>query len=366
MQALRFKAGKDLEFFSTLRSRVDAYFIEKNISQHANTSMIIKTIVLVAAYVVPFVFILYMQPYVWVAMALWFLMGLAKAGIGMSVMHDANHGAYSNSERVNRNVGYILNLLGGACYNWKIQHNVLHHTYTNITGHDEDIAGQKSLRFSPHSPRKGVHKHQWYYAFLLYGVLTLYWAVGKDLVQYFNYKRKGLNKNKPAQNRSLFAKITIIKVCYLFLFLVVPVLVSTIPFYQILLGFVLMHFVAGIILSVVFQLAHTIEETEFPMPNEEGAIDHAWAVHQMKTTADFSRKNKLISWYVGGLNFQVEHHLFPKICHVHYPNISPIVEATAKEYGVPFLDNKTFGIAFKSHLSFLKKMGVPHVDEIMG
>ncbi|MFN0031329.1 MAG: fatty acid desaturase family protein [Flavobacteriales bacterium] len=366
VKTLRFKAGKDLEFFSTLRSRVDAYFTESKISPHANPGMVLKSIVLIAGYILPFAFMLAFQPPVLVCIALWLLMGLALAGIGMSVMHDANHGAYSGNERTNRNIGYILNLLGGSSFNWKIQHNLLHHTYTNITGHDEDITGQKSLRFSPHTAHKKMHKHQWYYAFVLYGVLTLYWGVAKDMVQYINYKRKGLNKNKPAQNRLLLFKITALKLVYFFSFLVLPLLVSSIPYYQILIGFLLMHITAGVILSVVFQLAHTIEETEFPVPDDLGAIDHAWAVHQMKTTADFSRNNKLMSWYVGGLNFQVEHHLFPKICHVHYPQISPIVEATAKEYGVPFLDNVTFARAFKSHVAFLKKMGVPHVDEIMG
>jgi linoleoyl-CoA desaturase len=362
----RFKTGKDLEFFSELRKRVDEYFTKNKISQHANAAMVIKTIVLLAAYIGPFVALCVWQPSFLIGLGLWTIMGFAVAGIGMSVMHDANHGAYSADEKINRLVGFTLNMLGGSAFNWKIQHNVLHHTYTNVTGHDQDIASQKVLRFSPHSEQMKAHKHQWYYAFLFYAVLTLYWGVGKDLVQYLGFKKQGLNRNTSKQNVKLFLKMSVGKILYFFVFLVLPVLVTNIPFYQILLGFLLMHAIAGIILSVVFQLAHTVEETEFPMPDENNELENAWAVHQLKTTANFSRNNKWISWYVGGLNFQVEHHLFPKICHVHYPNIAPIVEQTAKEYGVPYLENETFGQALKSHINFLKKMGVPPLDEIMG
>ena len=118
-----------------------------------------------------------------------------------------------------------------------------------------------------------------------------------------------------------------------------------------------MHAVAGLILSVVFQLAHVVEEAHFPVPDEKGNIENEWAIHQMETTADFSRKSWLITYYVGGLNYQTEHHLFPRICHVHYPKLAPIVEATAKEFGVPYIYNETFITALKSHMSVISKLG---------
>jgi linoleoyl-CoA desaturase len=126
-----------------------------------------------------------------------------------------------------------------------------------------------------------------------------------------------------------------------------------------------MHYTAGIILSLVFQLAHTVEETTHPMPNAEGIIENDWAIHQLNTTVNFSRKNKVLSWYVGGLNFQVEHHLFPKVCHVHYPEIAPIVKQTAEEFGIPYLEQEHFSNALKSHFAALKRFGtLPHPDEI--
>ena len=363
---IKFRTGKDLEFYSILRSRIENYFEENGISRHANTAMVVKTIVLMAAYIIPFVFLLLYQPPFWMALLVWFIMGVALAGIGMSVMHDANHGAYSSNEKINTLVGYSLNLLGGAVDNWKMQHNMLHHTYTNITGKDEDIETKLILRFSPHAEHRKVHRFQWLYAFVFYSILTLYWGVAKDLVQYFGYKKKGLNRNNRMKNIWFLIRISLVKLTYFFVFLALPVLVTSIPFYQILIGFVLMHLLAGLILSVVFQMAHTVEETEFPMPDDNGSMENSWAIHQLKTTADFSQDNKLLSWYIGGLNFQVEHHLFPRICHVHYPAIAPIIEATAREHGIPYLVNRTFASAFRSHLAMLQKLGRPRLDEIMG
>ncbi|MDZ4824163.1 MAG: acyl-CoA desaturase [Flavobacteriales bacterium] len=362
---VKFKTGEDLQFFQTLRKRVDAYFREHKLSKNANATMVVKTTVLISAYVLPFVAILIFNLPFLISLGLWLLMGIAMAGIGMSVMHDANHGAYSANEKVNKFMGLSLNMLGGMVYNWKLQHNVLHHTYTNIAGMDEDIDTKVIMRFSPHAPHKHLHKGQWWYAFFFYGIMTIYWGLAKDIIQYFSYKKKGLNKNSRPQNISLFTRIAATKLIYHFILLVVPVLVG-IPFWQALVGYVVMHFACGTILSVVFQLAHTVEGTVHPLPDEAGNLEDSWAVHQLRTTMNFARENKWLSWYVGGLNFQVEHHLFTRICHVHYPAIAPIVKQTAEEFGYPYLENGTFGQALASHIRLLKKFGRPPLDEIMG
>lgn len=362
---IRFAAGEQLLFFSTLRQRVDEYFESKKLSPHANVGMVVKTISLLSAYVIPFIFMVVFKPPFMGVILCCSIMGFAMAGLGMSVMHDANHGAYSGNEKVNRWVGYSLNLLGGTILNWKIQHNVLHHTYTNISGMDDDIDSKALLRFSPHTEKKKVHRHQWYYAFLFYAVLTLYWGLLKDVVQYFQYRKAGLNRSKPRQNALWIARVTFLKLCYFFVLIALPIMVG-IPFYQVLIGFLICQAIAGLILSIVFQLAHTVEETDFPMPDGEGAMKNSWAVHQLSTTMDFARHNKLLSWYVGGLNFQVEHHLFTRICHVHYPAISEIVKETATEFGVPYLEKKTFWEAFKSHVRLLKQNGAPRLNEIGG
>jgi linoleoyl-CoA desaturase len=354
------------EFFSILRKRVDAYFKDNNLSKNYNSAMVVKTIVLLSAYILPFVYLLLFQPSFGISLLLWTVIGLALAGIGMSVMHDANHGAYSSSSKVNYWLGHTLNLLGGSVFNWKLQHNILHHTYTNIINADDDIDDKLILRFSPHTEVKWYHKFQVVYAFLFYGILTLYWALLKDFVQFRKYTKDGVNKSTAEENKAILFRLILSKVGYFAVVMVLPLAVLHMPVGEYVAGYLLMQFVAGVILTVIFQLAHTVEETTHPLPNENYTIENNWAIHQMNTTVNFSRKNKFISWYVGGLNFQVEHHLFPTICHVHYPAIAPIVKATAEEYGVRYLENETFSEALASHVRTLQRFGkLPDINEAL-
>jgi len=354
-------------FFATLRKRVDSYFRENKISKHYNAQMVIKTIILMAGYIVPFVLLLTLKPSFGLSMLLWAIMGFSLAGIGMSIMHDANHGAYSSSHKANYWLGHTLNLLGGSVFNWKLQHNLMHHTYTNIINLDDDIDDKLVLRFSPHTNVKWYHKLQFVYAFFFYGILSLYWTLLKDFVQFHKYTKDGVNKSTPAQNRVAFAKIVLSKIIYFFVIIFVPYFFFHLPLWQVIVGFLLMHFIGGQVLTVIFQLAHTVEGTTHPLPNSDDTIENNWAVHQMNTTVNFSRKSKWISWYVGGLNFQVEHHLFPTICHVHYPAVSEIVKSTAEEFGVPYLENETFYDALASHVRTLQRFGkLPDMNEAIG
>lgn len=363
---IRFINNGGNEFFSVLRKRVDAYFKENKISHHANAQMVIKTIVLLCTYMIPFLVILIMQPAIWISLILWAVMGFALAGIGMSVMHDANHGAYSAKKSLNNLLGYTLNLLGGAVFNWKLQHNILHHTYTNIVHMDEDIDDKLVMRFSPHTEVRWYHKFQWVYAFFFYGILTAYWVFLKDLVQFISYSKNGVNKNTKKQNVITFLKITASKLIYFFWMFFIPLALFHLPVANLVWGFLLMHFIAGMVLTTVFQLAHTVDGTTYPLPDKNRTIENNWAIHQMNTTVDFSRKSKFLSWYIGGLNFQVEHHLFPLVCHVHYPAISEIVKSTAKEFGVPYLENETLGDALSAHMKALKKLGkLPNINEAL-
>lgn len=355
----------DNAFFSTLKGRVSNYFLEKQISRNCNSTMVIKTITLLSVYLLPFVYIITFHPAFWLALMLWAIMGLGMAGVGMSVMHDANHGSYTGNSFSNKMLAFSLNLVGGSILNWKLQHNLLHHTYTNISGIDEDIDEKIGMRFSPHTLLKKYQKTQHVYAFFLYSFLTLYWVSVKDFFQFSRYTREGVNPNSRKKNIFTVTRIIFLKLIYFFVAFFVPVVFFSLPFYQILIGFVLMHLIAGLILSVVFQLAHTVEGTSHPVPDKNGSIENNWAIHQMNTTMNFSRKSKWISWYVGGLNFQVEHHLFPKICHVHYPDIAAIVKATAVEYGIPYLENSSLKAALRSHISTLKRLGrIPRLSEI--
>ena len=365
---VRFVNVDQSKFFITLQNRVGQYFKDRNISKQANGAMVLKTFVLFTMYLLPFIFILIFQPSFWSSLVLWSIMGLGVAGLGMSVMHDMNHGAYFSNKKLNEVLGQLtLNVLGASALHWRMQHNVLHHTYTNIAGIDGDIKDVPLFHFSPHGTSRPINRFQHIYAFLIYGITNLHWVTVKDFILFAKSIKNGANHNGPLQNTVNFLKIILVKALYFFVMLVMPTLIFGLSFGEILLGFVIMHVIAGFILIVTFQLSHQVDEAHFPLPNEEGIIENSWAIHQMNTTVNFSRHNKWISWYVGGLNFQIEHHLFPAISHVHYPKIAPIVKATAEEFGIPYLENRTLWEALRSHTVALKRHGrLPDLNQVMG
>lgn len=365
--AVKFVSQHKSTFYATLKKRVDEYFTSNNLSRFGNKTLVVKTIVLLCMYTLPFGILLYFQPGFGISLALWMVMGLGIAGLGMSVMHDGNHGSYSSSKLVNYVMGHVLNIMGGSTYNWKLQHNLLHHTYTNIDQMDDDIASKPALRLCPHAPVKKAQRYQWIHGFFLYSLTTLFWVTAKDFIQYARYKKSGVSAASKSGNNWILFKMVLLKILYFTTFIIVPVTLFAIPFWQVITGFIVMHLVAGLILTVVFQLAHSLEGTHHPLPNKLGIIENEWAIHQMNTTMNFAPKNKFLSWYVGGLNFQVEHHLFPGISHVHYPHIATIVQLTAAEYRIPYLQHNTMTAALKAHVRFLKKLGkLPNPEEVFG
>lgn len=356
MNTVRFTGTdkQEQQFAAALRKNVNNYFKENNISVKANAAMIIKTVILTASYLVPFTLLLTVPMPEWIGLLCAVVMGIGIAGIGMGVMHDACHGAYSRKKWVNDLLAGSLYLLGSNVLNWKIQHNVLHHTYTNISGLDEDIDSKGPVRLAEEAELHRIHKYQFIYVFFFYGLMTLAMLMN-DFTRLYNYSKKGLLKS---QNKKLYnelVKMLFRKLAYLFVIIGLPLWLTDFSFWQIALGFVIMHWIASIILSFVFQMAHVVEGVDQPKP--EPAMPTEWHVHQLKTTSDFAHKNKVLSWYVGGLNFQIEHHLFPGICHIHYKQIAPIVQQTAREYGIVYHLKPTFRSAILSHLYRLKELG---------
>jgi linoleoyl-CoA desaturase len=290
----------------------------------------------------------------WAFWGLWLIMGTGLAGIGMSIMHDGNHGSYSNSKFINRVMGMTLNMVGGSAKNWKIQHNRLHHTFTNVHDMDPDISPLPILRFSPKAPHFKFHRFQHLYAWLLYGLLSFSWATIKEFTQLSKFKKDGFIK--PEEYGWLMAEMVLWKVVYYAYLLVVPMLFLEISFGFWFVCFFSMHFVAGLILATIFQTAHVMPDCEYPEANEEGTIENNWAIHQLQTTTNY-HSNRLFSWYVGGLNFQIEHHLFPTICHVHYRVLSKIVKKKAKEHNLPYYTQDSYFSAVWAHGKMLHKLG---------
>lgn len=346
------------EFSTTLNKRVNEYFKSNNINRQGNLEMYVKTVCMFAIYFTPYFLILtgvVSGTIALVASAI--VMGLGLAGIGLSVMHDANHGAYSKKAWVNDLLGYSLNLIGANAFNWKIQHNVLHHSYTNVHDHDEDISPRGVLRLSPSTPWKKAHRYQFIYAWFLYGLMTIAWLGFKDFVRIVRYHKAGLMRSQKASVAREWTILVTSKIAYIAYIVVIPVLVTSLLWWQVILGVIIMHYIAGFVLAIIFQPAHVVEGTAYPVPDDSNTLETNWAVHQLLTTSNFGNRNRWFSWYVGGLNFQIEHHLFPNVCHVHYRAISGIVRSTANEFGLPYKTFNTFMEALRGHRRLLKELG---------
>jgi len=353
---LRFSRKDQQEFFQTLRKRVNAHFDEKKVSKTANFRMYFKSLFMLALYFAPFVLILTLSLPVWGGILLYVAMGFGLSGIGLSIMHDANHGSYSHNKIINRMMGGTLNLVGASSFTWKIQHNVLHHTYTNIYEMDEDIHDKPFLRLSPYGKYKSYHKFQHWYAIALYSLSNISWVIMKDFRQLREYNQSGMTERNGFDPKKETIFMIANKLFYFGYIIALPIALG-LPWWLTLLGFVIMHMLAGALVTIIFQLAHVVEGPGHHEPHPSGTMENTWAIHQLETTANFAHYNPVISWFVGGLNYQIEHHLFPHICHVHYKGMSKIVKDTATEFGLPYYENKWFFSAVASHLRVLKEFG---------
>ncbi|MFV0590917.1 MAG: fatty acid desaturase family protein [Draconibacterium sp.] len=354
---VRFPRKDPTDFFKTLNKRVNSYFKENNIKKTGNWRLHLKSLIMFALFLAPYFMILSLGWPNWVNLLLTMVMGVGMAGVGMNVMHDANHGSYSRKNWVNNLLGSSIYVLAGNVYNWKVQHNVLHHTYTNIHHHDEDMEVGRILRFSEHGEWKWYHRFQHYYSVFLYGLLTFNWAITTDFKQMYRYTKRRLSFGKFPNPIVNWSTLVVTKVLYLAVWFLLPLWILDIAWWKVLLGFFVMHYVAGVILSVVFQLAHIQNKATTPLPDESGTMGNTWAIHQLFTTANFSTNNKLVNWFTGGLNHQVEHHIFPNISHVHYTKIGEIVKRTAKEFNLPYNEYETTRKAIISHFKHLKALG---------
>lgn len=362
LSIVRFAPKGEDSFYDAVVTRVATYFETLQISPYANTEMWVKTIVILALYFVPYTLIVtgVGAGNVWLFFGFWFLMGMGMSGIGTAVMHDANHGTYSPHKKVNNFISHILEIIGGYTVTWKIQHNVLHHTYTNVAGLDEDIDSIVLLRFSPRQPRYWFHRYQYIYAWFFYMIMTLFWMTAKDYLQVVRYKQHDLLIKQKVSLKQAILRITLYKLFYYAYILVLPILFAGQPWYVVVIGFLLMHFTAGLFLSSIFQPSHVMEESAFASPvqiNGNKQMEDSWAVHEVANTTDYAPHNHILSWFVGGLNYQIEHHLFTGVCHVHYKKLAPIVQSVAEAYGLPYHVQPTFLQALRKHAEMLKKLG---------
>ena len=341
-------------FHQELKRRVNNYFTESKKPTTGNFGLYFKAVLFWLCYVALYVHVVFYTPASWIAILECLAMGGLTAAIGFNVMHDGGHGSFSNSKFWNKIAGFSVNALGASGIMWNNKHNIIHHTYTNIDGIDDDIEIKPMLRMCATQKKYFIHRFQHIYVWFLYTLLLLVWVFESDYRKYFK-KKVGTVPIKKMSTFEHFA-FWIAKIGYYIMMIALPIyMVGFLPW---LIGFLALSMFAGFVLSIVFQLAHTVEETAFPVAEiETNKIENEWAIHQIETTANFATKNRLISWLVGGLNFQIEHHLFPKISHVHYPEISKIIKKTCEEFNVKYIEYKRMRHAVASHASYLKRMG---------
>ena len=360
MSKLTFNNRQNI-FYNTLKSAVDEYFVRQDISKTGNWKLYLKTIVLFPLAIALYVSLLTLHVNIWWGIGLSIVLGFTLAFIGFNVMHGARHGSEASKKRISDTFSVIMNGLRGNAFIWKLKHNIIHHTYTNIDGIDDDIVKTPVLRECSTQKWMPVHRYQQYYIFILYGFTSLIWVFLTDYLKYFT-QRVLVTPFKKMDFREHFI-FWISKVLYLVFYVAIPV--AAVGWGAWAIGFLVMHLALGFTLALVFQLAHVVEQAEFEVAGlEPKRIENEWAIFQIKTTADFAGKNKILSWLIGGLNFQVEHHLFPRVSHVHYPAISKIVKETCHKFNLPYNYYPTMTSALASHYRLMKQLGTkPFPDQ---
>jgi linoleoyl-CoA desaturase len=343
-------------FYTSLKKAVDSYFADTSQQKTGDIRLYTKTVVLILSAVFLYTSLLFAPMAIWLRVVSSLLLGFGMACIGFNVMHDANHGSYSKHKWVNDLLGLTLNALGGNAFIWKQKHNIIHHTYTNVDGVDDDIAKSPFIRMCSTQKWVPAHRVQHIYTPILYALSSMIWVLYQDFDKYFKKKIVATPLSKmPISEHIIFWAS---KALYLLFYIAIPIVVM--GWANWLVFFICMHIGLGFTLSIVFQLAHVVEETEFETLNTDvKQIQNEWAIHQVKTTANFSTKNRIVSWFVGGLNFQIEHHLFPRISHVHYAALSKIVQAQCEEFQLPYNNMPTVRAAVNSHFRFIRTLGRP-------
>ncbi len=344
-----------MPFHAELKRRINSYFDQQGKKSTGNWRLWSKAAFLITAHIALYVTLVFFTPMTWLALPLCVVFGMTTAGIGFNIMHDGGHGSFSENKYLNRFAAITLDCLGASSYMWNVKHNIGHHTFTNIEGADEDIDIHPFFRMSDDQKWLRFHRFQHLYWVVLYGMLYFLWVFFLDFRKYYRGYIGVINIPKMSWSDKLLFWGS--KIMWVTLYLAVPF--YTVGVVATLIGCSVYLFVTGLLVSVVFQLAHIVEHTEFPTMDQHGNIEEEWAVHQLQTTANFGTRSRLLTWFAGGLNFQVEHHLFPKISHIHYPQISKIIRQTCEEYGIVYNEYPRMSSALLSHIRTLRRFGRP-------
>lgn len=348
--------NKNNPFFKSLKEKVDLHFAHTQTKVTGNFHLYFKSGIQFCTLVGLYITLVFFEHDTLLSLILCALLGFNLAVVGFNIMHEGGHQSFSSVKWVNKVSAYFLNALGGNAMYWKVKHNINHHTYTNVQGMDDDIDVAPFMRLHIDQRRYWMHRFQHVYWVVLYGATYFTWIFVDDFVKYFtgNIAPGTVNQKWKTKEHVIFWGT---KLSYAFMYVALPMFFVGV--WATLIGFAVMVFFCGLSIGIVFQMAHIVEDTAFVNPTEgANKLEKEWAIHQVQTTANFATGNRTLSWLLGGLNFQVEHHLFPRISHVHYPAINKLVKETCKEYNVSYVEYPSMFRAFCSHLAHIKRMGV--------
>lgn len=353
MTSHHFPAGQR-PLYEQLSAQVNAFFVAQQSERSGDRRLFRKAIIIVALFLASYAALLLVpEP---LNLLGWLAHGIATALVGFNVMHDGAHESFSRSRRLNRLAALSFNLIGSNRFYWAQKHNRNHHTFTNVDDVDEDIDAFGLFRMSPHQPRYWFHRFQHWYVWFLYPLTSLFWFFVLDYKAWFS---RTIGKRPFSKNPALAdqAEFWFSKALYLLIYLILPLqFLST---SDVVTGFLLMHAVLGFLFAVVFQLAHVVDKADFPEPNAHGEMADEWAVHQLRTTVDFATNSRFLTWALGGLNFQAEHHLFPRVSHVHYPQLHQLLQQPLQQLGYPLRSYPTLWAALAGHYRHLRALGRP-------
>lgn len=363
MLSVPIKFGVRSEFRKELHKRVYGYLETCGKPVRAPFAMYRKSFVLIAWMATAYTGLVFLSTNWWQAGLFSVALALSVAGIGFNIPHDAGHGSYSKNAAVNRAMAFFFDLMGASSYIWHWKHNVLHHGFTNIPGVDDDINVGPLGRLAPQQKHYSFHRFQHYYLWVLYGMTTMKWQIADDFYNLIVGKIGGRAIPRPKGFELVLFFVG--KAAWATMFIVIPLMLH--KFWVVLTMYIVTNLILGCVIAVVFQMAHTVEEADFVSPPPgapEERIENEWAAHQVETTVNFAPRNRFWTWYLGGLNYQIEHHLFPSVSHIHYPELAPIVEQTCREHGVGYHTHPSFRSAIASHFRFLKEMSRPAPTEM--
>jgi linoleoyl-CoA desaturase len=346
-------------FRQDLETAVTAFFTHRQLPRQGSRALWTKTAVLATWLVGSYVALVFVADQPWQFVLLAVSLACAMAGIGFNVQHDGGHRSYAVSSAVNRGMAFSLDLMGGSSYFWRYKHGIAHHGTPNIAGFDDDVYLGPLGRLTPHDRHFWFHRFQHLYMWGLYGLLAIKWQLVDDFRSLIKPGVAATQVPRPAGGELLLFWLG--KILFFGLALVLPMFFH--PWWGVLAFFVLTDVVLGLLLSVVFQLAHCLGEATFarpPLPAQVMGRD--WATHQVEATVDFARDNHALTWFIGGLNFQIEHHLFPRVCHTHYPALAKTIEDVCRTHGVRYGTHATATAALRSHYRWLRQLGQPDLS----